>query len=147
MYELELSNYNIKYYIDLPSKASDYDYDDGKRFISTFMHKLIFCDKITNFKNITMRFSTEVCCKIAYGLEMLVSNNMKKRPLLITIKDIFVNDKMFPSIITLCRFENGNIQISILDLDDKEYVLLNNDDIEKIINLLKNDIWKGEKNE
>ena len=140
IYRLELSNYNMEYFINYPSKAFDYDYDEERRFVSTYIQGLIFYDKITNFKNIVIKFSPDVCYKFIYGLNQMISNG-EKTPLLLTLKDVFINDRMFPSIITFYRFDNGNIQISILDQrNDKEYILLNIDDIEKIIKLLQIEI-------
>ena len=143
-YILRLINYNLLYKIDLPTKISDYDYDtdnSSRRFISTLLHELHFYDKIVNIEILKLNFSTDTCYNLKYCLTKLINNNLKSnKPLLLTIKDIYLDNMYTPSILSIFKLPNNHIQISILNNKDKKVLVFNEYEIKKIINLLSIEI-------
>lgn len=125
-----------------PSKVSDYDYDPKdatRRFYSTFFHTLEFRDRITNAVYIKLFFPTEICQSIAEGLmkllegEYLTSNS---RPIIYTIRGIFVDGAHSTSMCTLSKTRNSdNITMSILTPYNYSLTLNEFDTIEMITEL------------
>lgn len=125
-----------------PSKVSDYDYDPKdltRRFYSTFFHTLEFRDRITNAVYIKLFFPTEICQSIAEGLmkllegECLTSNS---RPVIYTIRGIFVDGAHSTSMCTLSKTRNSNnITMSILTPYNYSLILNEFDTIEMITEL------------
>lgn len=103
-----------------PSKVSDYDYDPrdiSRRFYSTYFHTLEFRDGITNAVYIKLFFPTEICQSIAEGLMKLVEGESiaNSRPIVYTIRGIFVDGAHQSSLCTLSKTRNSNnISMSIL---------------------------------
>lgn len=144
-YILNLENYNILYSINFPSKVTDYDYDPSRpnrRFISTLMHELHFYDKFTGIEIALLKFSSEICYKIRYGLIRMVEQNNEdySRPLVLTIKDIYSNNMTIPSILSLFKTNNNSIQVSILNNIDNNTLSFMDYEVFKIIKLLENEI-------
>ena len=61
---LVTSRYKIIHTIKAPTRITDYDYGDGKRYISTYIHTLEFRDKITESKIYEFSFPSDVCAQI-----------------------------------------------------------------------------------
>ena len=144
-YLLNLINYNILYIINLPTKVTDFDYDPSRperRFISTLLHELHFYDKFTGIEVCVLKFSSEICYKIKYGLSKMISQESENlsRPLVLTIKDIYVNNMSTPSILSLFKMPNDLIQISILNNINNSTISFMNYEISKLIKLLENEI-------
>lgn len=144
-YKLELLNYLIYYTISLPTKISDYDYDPNninRRFITTLLHDLIFCDRITNTKIVELKFSTDICDRLKYGLIKMVDNPIDEessRPLILTVKDIYSNDMFTPSIVSLYKLPN-KIQLSVLNNIDNNILIFHDMEVLELIKLLNVEI-------
>ncbi len=143
-YILNLINYNILYNINLPTKITDYDYDPNRptrRFISTLLHELHFYDKFNGVEIANLKFSSETCYKIKYGLSRMAEqiDSNYSRPLVLAIKDVYSNDMNTPSILSLFKHDNS-IQLSILNNIDNRVLSFMDYEIFKIIKLLENEI-------
>ena len=64
VFSLTTFRYKITHTIKTPTKITDYDYGDGKRYISTYIHTLEFRDKITESKIYEVSFPSDVCAQI-----------------------------------------------------------------------------------
>ena len=135
----------IYYTISLPTKISDYDYDPNninRRFITTLLHDLIFCDRITNTKIVELKFSTDICDRLKYGLIKMVNKPVDEessRPLILTIKDIYSNDMFTPSIVSLYKLPN-KIQLSVLNNIDNNILIFHDMEVLELIKLLNVEI-------
>lgn len=144
-YKLKLINYNLIYNINMPTKITDYDYDDTipeRRFITTLLHNLSFYDNITGVKVLNLKFSTDTCYKLKYGLLQILQNEKQtnNKILLLTIKNIYSNDMMIPSIISLFKLPNNFIQISVLNNIDNNVITFSEYEVHKLIKLLSYEI-------
>lgn len=144
-YKLKLINYNLIYNIDMPTKITDYDYDDAipeRRFITTLLHNLSFYDNITGVKVLNLKFSTDTCYKLKYGLLQLLQNEKQtnNKILLLTLKNVYSNDMMTPSIISLFKLPNNFIQISVLNNIDNNVITFSEYEVHKLIKLLSYEI-------
>ena len=74
-YGLKTSNYKIFHSIKLPSEMMDYDYADGKRYPTTYIHRLEVRDAITEMDIITFEFSSDVCADMICNLYKVWSTN------------------------------------------------------------------------
>ncbi len=144
-YKLELINYIVYYTLAIPTKISDYDYDPtniNRRFISTLLHELSFYDRITNAKIVELKFSTDICNKIRSGFIRMITDPMNEesvRPLILTIKDIYSNDMLTPSIISLFKSPD-KIQLSILNNIDNNILIFQDIEVNELIKLLSIEI-------
>ena len=96
-----LSNYLVRHSIVLPSKFSDYDYDDtnpDRRFLSEIFHKLDFSDPIIGIQQCSILFTSDTSSKLCDALYHMndnlgLDNNdaTRKAPILVTINDVYVN--------------------------------------------------------
>lgn len=71
---LVTSKYRIIHSIKIPSRMSDYDYDDtnlSRRFISTYIHKLEFYDVMTGTKLYEFGFPSDACAEMIASLYKL----------------------------------------------------------------------------
>lgn len=145
IYKLKLMNYDLIYNIDIPTKISDYDYDDAipeRRFISTLLHSLSFYDNIIGIEVLNLKFSTDTCYKLKYGLLQILQNEKQtnNRLLILTIKDIYANNMMTPSIISLFKLPNNLIQISVLNNINNSVITFTEFEINQLIKLLSYEI-------
>ena len=145
IYKLKLMNYDLIYNIDIPTKISDYDYDDAipeRRFISTLLHSLSFYDNIIGIEVLNLKFSTDTCYKLKYGLLQFLQNEKQtnNRLLILTIKDIYANNMMTPSIISLFKLPNNLIQISVLNNINNSVITFTEFEINQLIKLLSYEI-------
>lgn len=144
-YVLNLINYDILYIIDLPTKVTDYDYDINKpdrRFISTLLHELRFYDKFNKVEIANLKFSSDVCYNIRYSLSKITEqiNDSISRPLVLTVKDVYLNHMYTPSILSLFKNKDGSIQLSLLNNINNATLSFMDYEILKIIKLLKQEI-------
>ena len=109
-----LSNYSVRHSIVLPSKFSDYDYDDinpDRRFLSEIFHKLDFSDPIIGIQQCSILFTSDTSYKLRDALYHMndnlgLDNNdaTKRAPVLATINDVYVNSFINkPSYMSLVR--------------------------------------------
>ena len=109
-----LSNYLVRHSIVLPSKFSDYDYDDrnpDRRFLSEIFHKLDFSDPIIGIQQCSILFTSDTSYKLRDALYHMndnlgLDNNdaTKRAPVLATINDVYVNSFINkPSYMSLVR--------------------------------------------
>ena len=119
-----LSNYLVRHSIVLPSKFSDYDYDDrdpNRRFLSEIFHKLDFSDAIIGIQQCSILFTSDTSNKLCDALYHMndnlgLDNNdaTRKTPVLVTINDVYVDSFINkPSYMSLVRDLNKVI-ISIV---------------------------------
>lgn len=66
-----IGEYRINHSINTPSPISDYDYDpsrEGRRFYSTYSHKLAIFDRYTDMELVSINFSSFTCAEILSSL-------------------------------------------------------------------------------
>lgn len=119
-----LSNYLVRHSIVLPSKFSDYDYDDtnpDRRFLSEIFHKLDFSDPIIGIQQCSILFTSDTSYKLRDALQSMndnlgIDNNdvTRQSSILVTINDVYVNSFINkPSYMSLVR-DLDKIIISII---------------------------------
>ena len=119
-----LSNYLVRHSIVLPSKFSDYDYDDtnpDRRFLSEIFHKLDFIDSIIGIQLCSILFTSDTSYKLRDALQNMndnlgIDNNdaTRQSSILVTINDVYVNSFINkPSYMSLVR-DLDKIIISII---------------------------------
>ena len=119
-----LSNYSVRHSIVLPSKFSDYDYDDtnpDRRFLSEIFHKLDFIDSIIGIQLCSILFTSDTSYKLRDALQNMndnlgIDNNdaTRQSSILVTINDVYVNSFINkPSYMSLVR-DLDKIIISII---------------------------------
>lgn len=142
-YCLRLNNYQLIYTLEYPTKISDFDYDldnPQRRFISTLLHTLFIYDKISNIELLNIKFSTDTCYQIIYALKTIIDNNRKNKLLLLSVKNVYINDMMIPSILAISKLNDNIIKISALNNISDYHLNFNIIEIQKIIELLKYEI-------
>lgn len=75
VFGLTTFRYKITHTIKTPTRITDYDYGDGERYISTYIHTLEFRDKITESKIYEVSFPSDVCAQIISVLYKIVITN------------------------------------------------------------------------
>lgn len=147
---LETSEYLVRHSIVLPSKFSDYDYDDdpNRRFISNIFHKMEFVDQITDMSLCSVLFTSdtaEILCDALYHMNDNLgtdNNTIISKPVLITIDNVYVESfTNKPSLMTLMR-ELDKLRITVISQyqSTKEVfkILLNENDSMNIISSINN---------
>ena len=147
-FTLSYSGYNVIHKMIEPSKVSDYDYDpynEKRRFYTTFFHTLEFKDPITDQSYCKLFFPTEVCQSISSALFRLSDNPGVdsngapiSHPLMLTIKDVFMEGYNEYCLCTLNRFENL-ICMNIIKDTTLFNVSLDESDVDFLINDLQED--------
>lgn len=166
MIEYDLQYYTLKHEIELPSKMSDYDYDlarPNRRFLSTFLHKVIFCDKITGIEYLNMNFASEACACIIAGLKNSI-NLIKKiqeytvpeimygeeygfaeghtpyeaKSNLYVVRNIFISNSSWPvKAVISPDYINGMIDLYLSFYQSDSKIQLTTSDAEDLINILE----------
>lgn len=132
MGKILLSEFEINHTILEPSRSSDYDYDPynpERRFYSTLFHKLDFIDPIIQNTIISIYFPTEVAMCIIEAINRLSDNlvldnnnpDIPSRPVILTIRGIYTNNNLIPSITTICRI-NDMIRFTIITNGIQEFM-------------------------
>lgn len=79
---LMTSRYKIFHKVDIPTRVSDYDYDDeGNRYITSYLHTLEFKDVLTEATLFKFSFPSDVCAEMILILYRLISNGMRPHDL------------------------------------------------------------------
>lgn len=147
MYGLKTSNYRFSHTVKIPSEMMDYDYAYGKRYPSTYVHKLEVIDAITEMKVVTIEFSSDVCAEMICNLyrvwttncEILSENECPIKLLGNSVKDYMV------SFWKMSNKNNGRTKDSFIDVFIREdgctepiiiLHLWSSDEIQAFINLL-----------
>ena len=119
-----IANYLVRHSLVLPSKFSDYDYDDrdpNRRFLSDIFHKLEFFDAILNNSLCTILFTSDtsmILCDALYHMNdnLGIDNNtvIQGNPIFKTINDVYVESFINkPSYMSLIR-DRDKLILSII---------------------------------
>lgn len=121
--KINIGPYIIDHYMSPPSKSSDYDYDPDnpyRRFISIFMHHLVFIDYITNQELLHIIFSSDIAESISYGILSMFdnlgvdNNDIISKKITTTINDIFIQGIVDKHVVLILnRLENGRVLFNI----------------------------------
>lgn len=142
-YCLKLINYDLIYSLNYPTKITDFDYDPSnpnRRFVSTLLHSLSIYDKFNDIELLNIKFSTDTCYKIKYGLTKIIDDNIINKPIFLTISDVYINDMNTPSVMALSKLNEEAIKISILNNINNNHIAFYNMEIPKIIKMLEYEI-------
>lgn len=140
---LYLEKYFIEHDLRYPSKVSDYDYDPNnlnRRFVTTYIHYLIFKDTITNIEILSLKFTSEICARIISVLYQLSFDieDTSNSTTVISINDIFIDGKNLPSTIIVSKVGN-NVNISLAKSHETISISLNAIEVQEFISLLERD--------
>lgn len=143
-----IGEYKIIHSINESSPVSDYDYDpsrEGRRFYSTYAHKLSIFDRYTEMELVSINFSSYTCADILsvlykmYACQSLIHTTLQGEylsdnpniPATITftscadgINDIILTVYSSGSILGTFKFPNIKSFIDILEFDEIEYMFI-----------------------
>lgn len=108
-------NCRVQFISQAPSPVSDYDYDPtdwSRRFISTYLHTLVFKDMITDLDIVTLLFSSDTCAQIILAFYDMAIRS-EAQAMVKTIDNIFINSTYHPGSLTVIKHP-GYIQLSII---------------------------------
>lgn len=74
---LMTSRYKIFHKVEIPTRMSDYDYDnDGNRYITSYLHTLEFKDALTEAPLFKFSFPSDVCAEMLLIMYKLITNSV-----------------------------------------------------------------------
>ena len=133
------STYRIDYIVEEPSKFSDYDYDPfrpERRYISTYIHKLVIYDNILNQKLLTVHFSSETCAELLRVLYACTTGFIR----VATIHNVYTDiegDIPMPATFTITEDNFGLFHINITCKELEFHFQFVEDQLEQVIKVIE----------
>lgn len=144
---IKTSRYKIFHRVDIPTRMSDYDYDDeGNRYITSYLHTLEFRDALTEAPLFKFSFSSDACAEMLLILYKLIANSVhQNEPTSVMIPSGSNTETIYLNVVFTYGIYGGDqhtLTMRIMNscltfIDSPRFIFSGDEEISSLINLLE----------